>query len=110
MKSTYLVTGAAGFVGYHLCERLLADGHRVLGVDNLNSYYDVQLKRDRLSQLIDKEQFEFLESDLSDRDAAAKLFNRAAFDSVFHMAAQAGVRCLLESPHAYVDSNIWLRL
>ena len=68
MKSTYLVTGAAGFVGYHLCERLLADGHRVLGVDNLNDYYDVQLKRDRLARLTDKEQFEFLKLDLSDRE------------------------------------------
>ena len=106
VESTYLVTGAAGFVGYHLCERLLADGHRVLGVDNLNNYYDVQLKRDRLSQLSDKEQFEFLELDLSDRDAVAMLFNRAVFDSVFHMAAQAGVRYSLENPHAYVDSNL----
>jgi UDP-glucuronate 4-epimerase len=106
VKSTYLVTGAAGFVGFHLCERLLAEGHRVLGVDNLNDYYDVQLKRDRLSLLTDHEQFEFLELDLSDRDAVSTLFDRQAFESVFHMAAQAGVRYSLEHPHAYVDSNL----
>jgi UDP-glucuronate 4-epimerase len=78
----------------------------VLGVDNLNDYYDVQLKRDRLAQLTDKQQFDFLELDLSDRDAAGALFDQQAFESVFHMAAQAGVRYSLENPHAYVDSNL----
>ena len=78
----------------------------MLGVDNLNDYYDVQLKRDRLAQLTDKQQFDFLELDLSDRDAAAALFDQQAFESVFHMAAQAGVRYSLENPHAYVDSNL----
>jgi UDP-glucuronate 4-epimerase len=106
VKSTYLVTGAAGFVGFHLTARLLAEGHRVLGLDNLNDYYDVQLKRDRLSQLADSDRFEFQEIDLSDRDAVAKFFDRQAFESVFHMAAQAGVRYSLENPHAYVDSNL----
>jgi UDP-glucuronate 4-epimerase len=106
VKSTYLVTGAAGFVGFHLCERLLAEGRLVLGVDNLNDYYDVQLKRDRLSQLTRQAQFEFQQLDLSERLGVAALFERTTFESVFHMAAQAGVRYSLENPHAYVDSNL----
>ncbi len=101
-----LVTGAAGFIGYHLCEALLAQGHYVLGVDNLNDYYDMQLKRDRLSRLRRHAQFLFLRMDLSDRPAVGKLFDDARFDVIYHLAAQAGVRHSLENPYAYVDSNL----
>lgn len=103
---SYLVTGAAGFIGYHLCEALLAKGHCVLGVDNLSEYYDTQLKHDRLNRLRNHSKFLFLRLDLSDRDAVARLFGDARFDAVFHLAAQAGVRYSLENPHAYVDSNL----
>lgn len=106
MTSSYLVTGAAGFIGFHLCEALMAEGHYVLGVDNLNSYYDTQLKRDRLARLGDRSQFMFIRLDLSERRAVEELFENAQFDGVFHMAAQAGVRYSLENPHAYVDSNL----
>jgi UDP-glucuronate 4-epimerase len=101
-----LVTGAAGFIGYHLCEALLTQGHYVLGVDNLNDYYDMQLKRDRLGRLRRHVQFLFGRIDLSDRVAVAQLFGDARFDVVYHMAAQAGVRHSLENPYAYVDSNL----
>lgn len=103
---SYLVTGAAGFIGYHLCEALLAKGHCVLGVDNLSSYYDPRLKNDRLDQLRKHPQFLFLQLDLADRDAVARLFADAKFEAVFHLAAQAGVRYSLVNPHAYVDSNV----
>jgi UDP-glucuronate 4-epimerase len=103
---SYLVTGAAGFIGYHLCEALLAKGNCVLGVDNLSAYYDVKLKQDRLDQLRNYPQFLFLGLDLSDRDAVARLFGDARFDAVFHLAAQAGVRYSIVNPHAYVDSNL----
>ena len=106
MTSSYLVTGAAGFIGFHLCQALLAKGHCVLGVDNLNGYYDVQLKRDRLSRLRRHVPFMFLRLDLSERDAVAALFDNAHFDIVIHLAAQAGVRNSIENPHAYVDSNL----
>jgi UDP-glucuronate 4-epimerase len=106
MTSSYLVTGAAGFVGYHLSEALLETGHYVLGVDNVNGYYDGQLKRDRLSRLQRHPQFMFLRMDLSDRKTVAALFENAHFDGVFHFAAQAGVRYSAENPHAYVDSNL----
>jgi UDP-glucuronate 4-epimerase len=103
---SYLVTGAAGFIGYHLCEALLAKGSCVLGVDNLSDYYDVKLKCDRLDELRKHPQFLFLKQDLSDRDGVARLFGDARFDAVFHLAAQAGVRYSLVNPHAYVDSNL----
>lgn len=106
MTLSHLVTGAAGFIGYHLCEGLLAKGHTVLGLDNLSTYYDVQLKRDRLAQLRRHPQFMFVRMDMSDREGVARLFRNARFDSVFHLAAQAGVRYSLENPHAYIDSNI----
>jgi UDP-glucuronate 4-epimerase len=106
MTLSYLVTGAAGFVGFHLSEALLRRGHCVLGVDNLNNYYDTQLKRDRLTCLKKHPQFMFVRLDLSDRLATAALFGGAHLDGVFHFAAQAGVRYSLENPHAYVDSNI----
>lgn len=101
-----LVTGAAGFVGYHLTRRLLAAGHRVVGLDNLNDYYDVGLKQSRLELLQASDRFEFRRLDLADRAAIAALFGEVPFDKVAHMAAQAGVRYSLKNPHAYVDSNV----
>jgi UDP-glucuronate 4-epimerase len=102
----HLVTGAAGFIGFHVSRRLLARGDEVVGLDNLNDYYDVQLKRDRLRQLAGQAGFRFLPADLADRGAMERLFEDETFDAVIHMAAQAGVRYSLENPHAYVDSNL----
>ena len=101
-----LVTGAAGFIGYHVSRRLLERGDRVTGLDNLNPYYDVQLKHDRLAQLTGQSQFEFHHLDLADRDGISRLFAAKAFDGVVHLAAQAGVRYSLVNPQAYVDSNL----
>lgn len=103
---TVLVTGAAGFIGFFLAQRLLAEGQRVYGVDNLNTYYSVQLKHDRLAQLQAHPQFTFQQMDLGDREAVAQLFAAEPFDCVVHLAAQAGVRYSLENPHAYGDSNL----
>jgi UDP-glucuronate 4-epimerase len=104
--SKHLVTGAAGFIGYHLCESLLARGDEVVGLDNLNDYYSVQLKRDRLARLQGRDRFSFAEIDLSDAGAMRALFREHAFKVVLSMAAQAGVRYSLENPHAYVQSNL----
>ena len=101
-----LVTGAAGFIGMTTSLRLLARGDEVVGLDNLNDYYDVQLKRDRLAQLQEKRQFRFVHADVADRPAMQALFAREGFDRVIHLAAQAGVRYSLQNPHAYVDSNL----
>ena len=101
-----LVTGAAGFVGYFLSERLLAEGHRVYGIDNLNDYYDVQLKRDRLARLPPQAGFTFQQLDLFDREGMNALFEQESFDCVVHLAAQAGVRYSLQNPFAYADSNL----
>ncbi|MEW5562709.1 NAD-dependent epimerase [Enterobacter asburiae] len=101
----YLVTGAAGFIGFHVSERLLQAGHQVVGIDNLNDYYDVSLKQARLD-LLQKPGFSFHKMDLADRDAMATLFADEKFDRVIHLAAQAGVRYSLENPHAYADSNL----
>lgn len=101
-----LVTGAAGFIGYHLAQRMLRDGMQVYGVDNLNDYYDVQLKIDRLEQLKGHPQFTFERLDLSDRNVVTHLFTNQTFDGVVHLAAQAGVRYSLQNPNAYVDSNL----
>ncbi len=101
-----LVTGAAGFIGYHFTQRLLEHGCRVHGVDSLNSYYDPQLKRDRFAQLEGKPGFTFQTLDISDRTAMAKLFADHFFDRVVHLAAQAGVRYSIENPNAYIDANI----
>ena len=103
---TILVTGAAGFIGYHLAARLLAEGRRVIGVDNLNPYYDPRLKRARLARLQAYPEFEFLEADLAQRAAAEALFARGPYDAVVHLAAQAGVRHSLENPHAYIEANV----
>ena len=102
----FLVTGAAGFIGFHLSRRLLDRGDQVVGLDNLNDYYDVQLKRDRLAQLTGREGFTFYELDLADRDGMRRLFADERFDVVVNLAAQAGVRYSLENPHAYVEANL----
>jgi len=101
----YLVTGAAGFIGFHVSERLLQAGHQVVGIDNLNDYYDVNLKQARLD-LLQKPGFSFHKIDLADRAAMASLFADEKFDRVIHLAAQAGVRYSLENPHAYADANL----
>ena len=101
----YLVTGAAGFVGYHLCDHLLTRGDEIVGLDNLNDYYSVQLKRDRLQLLTGRSGFAFREQDVADSQPLQTLFAHERFDVVLHMAAQAGVRYSLENPAAYVQSN-----
>ncbi|HIJ96663.1 MAG TPA: NAD-dependent epimerase [Desulfuromonadales bacterium] len=104
--SNILVTGTAGFIGFHLAQRLLTEGHQVTGYDNLNDYYDVTLKEARLSQLLGRDGFSFVRAGLEDRVAVEQLFQSVPFDCVVHLAAQAGVRYSLENPHAYIDSNI----
>jgi len=101
-----LVTGAAGFIGYHVAEALLARGDAVIGVDNLNPYYDVRLKEARLERLRARPGFSFHAADVSDRDAMARLFERHSFSEIVHLAAQAGVRHSLVDPYSYVQSNV----
>ncbi|WP_421807474.1 NAD-dependent epimerase [Flagellimonas sp.] len=118
-----LVTGAAGFIGYHLCELLIKNGHKVVGLDNINDYYDVGLKYARLEQLgiartsaetdhqltrssLHQDQMQFIKLDLADRDALNQLFDTHTFDVVCNLGAQAGVRYSLENPDAYVQSNV----
>jgi len=105
-KLPILVTGVAGFIGFHLARRLLDDGHTVLGLDNLNDYYDVSLKEARLALLRDHVRFDFVKLDLGNRLAMDSLFAGNSFQRVVHLAAQAGVRYSLVNPHAYVDSNL----
>ncbi len=101
-----LVTGAAGFIGMHTSERLLARGDQVVGLDNLNDYYDPSLKEARLARLAPHPGFRFVRMDVEDRAGMARLFAEERFDRVIHLAAQAGVRYSLQNPHAYIDSNI----
>lgn len=101
-----LVTGAAGFIGFHLSRRLLSGGDAVTGLDNLNAYYDVALKEARLSLLEGSGAFRFARVDIADRQAVSALFHSERFDVVVNLAAQAGVRYSLENPHAYVESNL----
>ncbi len=101
-----LVTGAAGFIGSTLSARLLERGDEVVGLDNLNDYYDVSLKKARLARLTDRPGFSFEKLDVADREGMAALFGRARPERVVHLAAQAGVRYSIENPHAYIDSNL----
>jgi UDP-glucuronate 4-epimerase len=102
----FLVTGAAGFIGFHLTQRLLARGDEVVGLDDLNDYYDVTLKAARLVQLTGRDGFQFVKLNVADREGMSKLFETEKFDTVIHLAAQAGVRYSLENPHAYIDANV----
>ncbi len=101
-----LVTGAAGFIGFSLSRRLLADGHEVVGLDNLNPYYDVSLKMSRLGVLEGQKAFSFAKMDVADGEGLSGLFKKSGFDIVVHLAAQAGVRYSIEDPMAYVTSNL----
>jgi len=101
-----LVTGAAGFIGFHLTRRLLADGRPVVGIDNLNAYYDPSLKQARLDELARERGFRFVKVDLADRAGMTALFAEHRFSYVVHLAAQAGVRYSLVDPHAYADANL----
>jgi UDP-glucuronate 4-epimerase len=101
-----LVTGAAGFIGFHISRQLLAEGRAVVGLDNLNDYYDPALKRSRLEILQRDKRFSFVQTDLVDRARVASLFAEGRFEIVVHLAAQAGVRYSIEQPYAYVDSNL----
>ena len=101
-----LVTGAAGFIGFHLCQRLLTEGIQVLGLDNLNYYYDVSLKLARLQQLESLPNFKFTKLDIADREAITNFFAQEQPEVVVHLAAEAGVRHSIQNPHAYVDSNL----
>lgn len=105
-QSPILVTGTAGFIGFHVAMRLLDRGDRVIGLDNLNDYYDVRLKQARLSQLTPHERFSFVKLDLSNRQGMRDLFAGEPIRRVVHLAAQAGVRYSLTNPHAYTESNI----
>ncbi|MEH1770969.1 MAG: NAD-dependent epimerase [Nostoc sp.] len=101
-----LVTGAAGFIGFHLSQRLLISGSEVIGLDNLNDYYDVNLKKARLAKLQDHPNFKFYKLDLADREGMAALFAQECLDLVVNLAAQPGVRYSLKNPYAYIDSNL----
>ena len=105
-NNTILTTGAAGFIGFHVAQRLLSDGREVVGVDSVNDYYNPKLKEARLELLKRNSKFTFVKLDLADRAASKSLFEHHRFPAVVHLAAQAGVRYSLQNPHAYVDANI----
>lgn len=105
-KQKILITGAAGFIGYHLSMRLLQDGYHIIGIDNLSDYYDVQLKKDRLTKLKKFTNFEFELRDIANRQEMQDLFTGNKFDKVVNLAAQVGVRYSLKNPYAYVESNV----
>ncbi|MBI5181078.1 MAG: NAD-dependent epimerase [Nitrospirae bacterium] len=106
MKSKFLVTGAAGFIGFSLAKRLIERGDEVVGIDNLNDYYDVNLKKARLAQLEGRQGFRFVKMSLEDREGILSLFKEERFDKAVNLAAQAGVRYSLINPYSYIDSNI----
>ena len=102
-----LVTGAAGFIGFHLCKRLLEDKHQILGIDNINNYYDVKLKKNRLKILLGKKNFKFKKIDISDANFVKKIYPIAKnFRIIIHLAAQAGVRYSITHPYKYIESNV----
>src|ERR1700751_2419149 len=103
---TILVTGAAGFIGFHVARQLLAEGHDVVGLDNLNSYYDPTLKQARRNILGEDTRFSLVKTDLADRPSMGQLCAKHRFAVVVHLAAQAGVRHSIDHPHAYVDANL----
>jgi UDP-glucuronate 4-epimerase len=105
-SKTYLITGAAGFIGYYLSRKLLEQGCRVIGIDNVNDYYDVNLKHTRLNQLEPYEKFTFIKGDISDKDMVMKTFEEYKPNVVVNLAAQAGVRYSIENPDVYIQSNI----
>ncbi|MDC9588588.1 NAD-dependent epimerase [Xenorhabdus sp. XENO-10] len=102
----YLVTGAAGFIGFHLIKKLIKNGNHVIGIDNINDYYDVSLKKSRLEALSNLKNFRFIFMDVYDRNSIEELFKNNKFDRVIHLAAQAGVRYSLINPYSYSDSNL----
>ena len=104
-KEKILVTGCAGFIGMHLCQRLLDEGHDIIGLDNLNSYYSVELKKDRLKNLLNYKNFKFYKIDIIDGGDVDKVFQDFKPSKVVNLAAQAGVRYSLENPHIYISSN-----
>ncbi|WP_051590463.1 NAD-dependent epimerase [Exiguobacterium antarcticum] len=106
VTSKILVTGAAGFIGVHLSNQLTNHGYSVIGLDNMNTYYDLNLKKDRLAQLNDNKNFTFVECDLTDRERINKIFEEHRPAIVINLAAQAGVRYSIENPYAYLDSNL----
>ena len=105
-KKIILVTGSAGFIGYHLSKKLLDEGFVVVGIDNINDYYDVQLKLDRLEQLKQYEDFDFVKIDISDKASLEKVFADVRPQIVVNLAAQAGVRYSITNPDAYINSNL----
>jgi UDP-glucuronate 4-epimerase len=106
LSKTYLITGAAGFIGYYLSKKLLEQGCKVIGIDNINDYYDVNLKHTRLGQLEPYEKFTFIKGDISDKDMVMKTFEEYKPNVVVNLAAQAGVRYSIENPDVYIQSNI----
>jgi UDP-glucuronate 4-epimerase len=103
---TILITGSAGFIGFHLSNKLLEAGYSIIGFDNLNNYYDVSLKKDRLNQLTKQEKFIFVEGSLENKQSIDAMFRDYSIDVVINLAAQAGVRYSLENPHAYIEANV----